>query len=565
MSLFGSIQLAGNALRASQIGLQVVGQNIANANTPDYIRSEVNLLPAPTQRVGGLLLGLGVRVVGVTQKIDQFLEDRLRGARSDLASSEAQEQALQQLEGLIAELGDTDLSTSLNNFFASINEVLNQPESIPVRNLAVLKGQTLAQDIARLSGRVRQIRSDVNDRVVSAGDDINRLIEDVRLLNIRIAQTEGGDISTSDAVGLRDQRQATLTKLSRLIDIRVEEQPSGGVAVFTGGDYLVFEGQSRPVTVALSTDRGLSIGEIRLVDTESPLEISSGGVAGLVQARDGALGGFLDELDDFARTLAFEFNKVYSRGQGLNGFISLTSEFAIDDPDAALHSAGLAYTPQNGSFQVQVFNRRTGLTQTTNVAVDLNGLGTDTSLADLAAALDAIDGVSAEVSSTGQLTIASNAADQEIAFADDTSGLLAALGINTFFRGTSALALGINQAVVDDPAKFAASSQGIGEDTEVAVDLAAFLDRPLAVHNGATIADRYTALTGQVTQSSSVAHSVAEGFRVFEETLHGQSLATSGVSIDEEAIKMLSYQRAFQASAKYIATLDELLQILVSL
>ena len=93
-----------------------------------------------------MLLGLGVSITGVIQKIDRFLEDRLRSASSDRASAETQEQTFQQLESLIGELGDTDLSTSLNNFFNSIHEVLNQPDSVPTRNLAVLQGVTLASD-----------------------------------------------------------------------------------------------------------------------------------------------------------------------------------------------------------------------------------------------------------------------------------------------------------------------------------------------------------------------------------------------------------------------------------
>jgi flagellar hook-associated protein 1 FlgK len=72
-------------------------------------------------------------------------------------------------------------------------------------------------------------------------------------------------------------------------------------------------------------------------------------------------------------------------------------------------------------------------------------------------------------------------------------------------------------------------------------------------------------MTSTITQASTIAKSVAEGTRVFKENLSGQSLAISGVNIDEEAIKMLRYQRVFQASAKYIAALDDLLQILVSL
>src|SRR4051794_40339201 len=122
MSLFSSIQLANNSLRAVQIGLQVVGQNIANSNTPGYIREEVNYTPAATQRVGGLLLGLGVRVDGIVQKVDKFVEQRLRGATSDRVSSETQEQTFQQLEGLIGDLDQSGISTSMNKFFASIND-----------------------------------------------------------------------------------------------------------------------------------------------------------------------------------------------------------------------------------------------------------------------------------------------------------------------------------------------------------------------------------------------------------------------------------------------------------
>jgi flagellar hook-associated protein 1 FlgK len=564
-SLFGSIQMAGNALRATQIGLQVVGQNIANANTADYIREEVNFVPAPTQRAGSILLGMGVRVSSVVQKIDNFLEDRLRSARSDVANSEVQEHVFQQLEGLVGELGDTDLSTSLSNFMAAISEVLNQPESISVRNLAMLKGETLAGDIGHLSNRVRIIRSDVNDRLVAAGDEINQLVDEIVRLNQRITQAEGGDVSFSDAVGLRDQRLAALTSLARLVDIRVEEQPSGGVAVFAAGDFLVFEGQARHVEVANEADRGLTIGRLRMSDTDAPLLVGSGEVAGLYAARDEILAGFLDNLDDFARTLAFEFNRIYSSGQGLAGYDELYSEFAVVDPDAALNQAGLSYTPENGSFEIQVYNRRTGLTQTTSIDVDLNGFGHDTTLNDLVAQLAAVSGVAASITQTGQLELASTADDQEIAFGNDTSGILAALGINTFFSGASALSLGVNDYIRDDPAKLAASRGGIGEDTANAVDLAGFLDRPLDSHSGATIGDVYTRMMAETTQGSAVARSVAEGFRAFEGTLDGQHLATSGVSIDEEAIKMLSYQRTYQAAAKYIATLDELLQILVSI
>lgn len=565
MSLFSSIQLAGNALQATQIGLQVVGQNIANANTPGYIREEAELTPGPPQRVGGVVLGLGVRVDGVIQKIDRLLNDRLRSASGDRASSEAQEQAYHELEGVINELSNADLSTSLDKFVSSIHDILNQPESAAVRNLAVLQGQNLANDIQRLGRRVDNLRTDRNREIVNTASDINRLVEEIRDLNLKITATEAGELSKSDAVGLRDQRYKALSELGELIDIRVEEQPDGATNVFLGADYLVFEGLSRQVETKQSVDRGLTIDTIQLAESNSPLQVSSGRVAGLTAGRDEILGGFLDKLDGFARTLAFEFNKLFSSAQGLRGYRQMSSQVAVADGSAALDAAGLPFTPVNGSFQVQVFDRRTGLTKTTEIPLALTGLDGDTTLMGLAQALDAVDGIGAAVDGNGRLQLRSDSPDLEFAFANDNSGVLAALGLATFFTGDSARTLSVNEAVRDDPAKFAASRGGIGADTDAAVDMAGFLDLPLESAGGANLAEIYDRLAGDTTQAAATATAVADGLRVFEQSLESQHAAISGVSLDEEAVRLITFQRAFQASAKYIATLNDLLQLLVSL
>ena len=202
MSLISSIQLANSSLQATQVGLQVVGQNIANANTPGYVRETVDLQPGPTQRQGNLLFGSGVEVQGIVQQVDKFLQERLRNATSDSSGTQVTQQTYSQLEGLVGELGDTDLSTSLDNFFSSISDILNQPESDSVRNLAVLQGQSLTSDINDLATRSEQLRSDLNDRVGQSADDINGLLTQVAKLNTQIANAEGGGTSTSNAVGL---------------------------------------------------------------------------------------------------------------------------------------------------------------------------------------------------------------------------------------------------------------------------------------------------------------------------------------------------------------------------
>ncbi|MEX1223809.1 MAG: flagellar basal body rod C-terminal domain-containing protein, partial [Pirellulales bacterium] len=436
---------------------------------------------------------------------------------------------------------------------------------VAVRNLAVLRGQTLSDDVSRLGGRVANLREDINDRVQEHAKNINELTETIRKLNIQIAATEGGDVSKSDAVGLRDQRLNALTALSEIVDIRVVEQASGTVNVSVGGEFLVADGNRRQVYAASTTDRGQAIAEVRFADTDSQVNVASGELSGLLAARDHLLGGFLDQLDDFAATLAFEFNKIFSSGQGLSGYQSVTAEFAVDAIDAPLDEAGLPFTPSNGSFDILVKDQETGITETTNIRVDLNGLNGDSSLQEIVSQLNAVNGVTATINADRVVSIVSDSSDQEFAFGADTSGLLAALGINTFFTGSGSGSLNVAQALKNDPGKFAASSGGIATDTANAERLAGFFDRPLESQNNDSLSTLYGRLTGGVTQGSAVARNVAEGASVFESSLAGQKLATSGVNLDEEIVRMIQYQRAFQMTARYISELDKLLQILINL
>jgi flagellar hook-associated protein 1 FlgK len=349
--------------------------------------------------------------------------------------------------------------------------------------------------------------------------------------------------------------------------IQIKEQPSGGLSVAIGGEFLVFEGIRREVVVSTVEDNGIALGTIQFADTDSALLPSSGELQGLYTSRDEIVGGFLDSLSELAGTLAFEFNKVYSQGQGLVGFDQLTSVETIPDADASLDEAGLAFTPVSGAFDVLVRSKDDSSTTTTTILVDLDGLDDDTSLNSLAAELDAIDGLAASVSSNGALQLSAESTDVEFAFSGDTSGVLAALGLNTFFTGSTAAALGVNAEVkgISNAGKFAASQGGVGEDSRNAERLAAFLDQPIESAGNASFTDLYNQVLNEVTQGSSISKSVAEGFRVFEDTLQGQAQAVSGVSIDEEAIKMITLQRIYQASARYIQTISELLDILVSL
>jgi flagellar hook-associated protein 1 len=566
MSLFGSIQMGGNTLQAMDIALQVVGQNIANANTAGYLREEAVLSTAGTQQLGGLLLGTGVDVTAVVQKVDKYLEERLRAATSDASNTDTLQQTYSQLEAVLNALDNsTDLSTAMDTFFNSISDILNSPDDVSVRKQAVLNGQTLTQDISQLSQQVQTLRSSVNDQIKNMAASINQLTDQISKLNVQISQMESSSTSNSTAVGLTDQRFEALKELAGLINIRTVEQNTGAINVYCNGQSLVDGGTSREVAAVTDTSKGYNAVEIHIVDGDINLNPTSGELRGLLDSRDTVLDGFLNQLNDFAQTLTFEFNKIYASGQGLDGYTTLTSQYAVDDAAKALNDTGLTYTPENGSFQVQVTDTTTKLTTTTNIQVNLNGTGHETTLEDLNDALNNIDGIHSQILTNGKLKIDSDSSDTEISFANDTSGVLAALGLNVFFTGTSANDIGVSAAVMNDPSKFAASQGGLGVDTDNAQILANFINQPVESHNNETLGGIYKNITADVAQGSSTAQTNAAGAATFESSLQSKETSISGVNLDEEAVNMLTYQHAYLASSKYISTISGLLDTLMQI
>lgn len=565
MSLFATIQTSANALQVSELGLQVVSNNVANANTPGYIRQELVQSTGPAVLVGGVLLGYGVRANGVVQKFDDFTAGQLRETLSNLESSKTIDDLYGQIESVFSELSNNDLSSKLAGFSGSIQDVLNQPGNASLRRLVIERGKSLSTDIRSINSQLVSLQGTLNQGIRDSASEINRLTERIAKLNTRIVEIEGGGSIKSDAVGLRDEREQMLNSLAQIVDIRAVEQQGGAVTVFVGGEYLVSDGLQRKVAASVDQRANDSVIEIRLADTDSPLQVSSGRLKGYYDARDRAAGSASKDLDQFARDLIEQFNLIHSQGQGLSGFSSVTGTNAADDVSGAIDLAGLPVEIQNGEFEIQVVDSLSGLTKTHVVRVQLNGGTNDSSLADVTASINAIAGISASLTPEGKLRIESDSDKITFSFQNDSTNFLAAAGINTFFEGNSAATIAVNSVVANDPRMFAASSAGVGGGTGNALKLAQAFDEPLERLAGRSIKQSFEDLVVRTTQDINVQSGVTEGLQNYYKVLEGKLLGITGVNLDEEAVKMIFYQRAFQASSRVIQASSELLDTLMNL
>ncbi|QDV11863.1 Flagellar hook-associated protein 1 [Rosistilla oblonga] len=564
MSLISAINKSVSGLNVAQLGLQVVGNNIANANTPGYIRQELVQAPGLANRQGDLLIGSGVRPVGIRQTLDNALAERLRDATSALAANDTLGSAQTQLEALVNELGDADLSTQLSSFNSSLHDLANQPGDYALKQQVILEGQTLADHVRRLNDGASQL-ADAADASYSADiEQVNILTSKIASLNRKIVDIEGGRTLGSDATGLRDEREMALNELSGYLDIDSQEQASGAVAVFVGGDFLVTDGISRDVYSTNVSKDPTSASEIRIVETNAPLQINGGKLGGISEAREGIYGKFISDLDSIAAGIAESFNRIHSQGKGTAGFTDLTSVVGVT-PDVSLDQAGLDFTPENGSFELQLFGETNEPLSSHRIDIDLFSNGNGTTLADVAAQISAIDGVQGSITPDGHLTISATTPGVKFGFGNDTSGFLAAAGINTFFTGNDAASLNISEKLLESPEYLAISAEGIGTDADHLTDLVDLFEKPLPELGNISVRDRYQRLVTTITQGAAIQQSVTDGLRTYHSALEGDYLSVTSVNIDEEAVKMVYLQRAFQASSRVISTATEMLELLVSL
>ena len=146
--------------------------------------------------------------------------------------------------------------------------------------------------------------------------------------------------------------------------------------------------------------------------------------------------------------------------------------------------------------------------------------------------------------------------------------MLAALGVNGLFTGTGAQDIGVNQAIVDDPAllsgAFDTDPAAVGDNT-AALALAGVQDGQYFLNGTATINDFYESLVVDIGVNARANEAALEVEQTLNENYARRREEISGVSIDEEVSSLIQFQRAFEASARVITVTDRMLESLLNM
>ena len=321
-----------SALQAFQQAIAVTSNNVANANTPGYDAESIVLSDIPPQSYGGLAVGGGVGVTGVSRAFSQAQANQLNNSQSSLGSLNAVQNYTNQIDNLFGTTAG-GLTTALQTYYSGWSNVANNPSSTAARQALLGDAQSLANSFQSTASQLNGLNSDVNTRISADVNQINSIGQSIAKLNQQIVVASGSGQAPNV---LLDQRDTLVSNLSQLVGVSTTADSNGALNVFIGnGQPLVLQNVTTTLTtvpdqfnasqldVSTSTSGGVSISG----------SITSGDLGGLLSARTQAINPALNQLGQIASALSQSANAQQNSGLDLSGQLG-ANLFSVGAPQA---------------------------------------------------------------------------------------------------------------------------------------------------------------------------------------------------------------------------------------
>lgn len=403
MSLGMSTALS--ALVSAQRALQVIGHNLANANTPGYSRQRVELEALrPTTAHGNLLIGRGVGIDRLTRVADSLLDARIRTQESEVSRQTLIRDHLSEIETIFAEPGENGVGAMMGAFFASLSSLTSTPDDPGLRTGVIQSGRAIGDTLRLVRRQLGDVQSTFEAAATTEVERINALTLELEELNEQsvLAKT-GREIPPV----FLDRQEELLRQLSVHVDIQTSRDSSGRVSVVSGGSPIL----SPRGRVSLEVDRTgkAPFFEIHAERSSAVFQARGGRLKALQDLASEGVVEKISSIDSLARNLILEFNRVHATGipsgGGHQDLVSSNSFLDVNNSgtvlDDRLSASGLPFEIKNGTLVVNVTDQATGDVTRSEIAIDPD---TDT-VADLRDALNQVSGISATVDPSGKLRI----------------------------------------------------------------------------------------------------------------------------------------------------------------
>ena len=616
MSLSQALSIAMSGLRANQLGLSLTSSNVANSDTPGYIRKTVNQIQTSSGSIGA-----GVSVTGVNRELDLYLQQQIRTEQSGASYADLRSSILSSLQSIYGTPGGTGtLETAFNNLVTAVQGLSTSSDSQSARIGVLNAAQSLTQQLNSMSAGVQSLRSQAESGLNSAVNTANTAMQQIVNLN---TQLQSGNTTDAAAAALKDQRDQYVDQLSQLMDIRVIDNGNNQIQVFTNSGVQLVGAEASTLsfnpqgtvtpntqwdadptksnlgTLTLHFPNG---GSLNLIQTNS---IRSGTIAGYLELRDKTLVQAQTQLDQFAANMSSLLSDKTTAGTAVssgasNGFdldlsglqtgnvIRLTytdvgnvqhqlSLVRVDDPSVLPLSNNATTDPNDRVIGIDFSAGMASVTSQLNAVLGSAGLQFSNTGSTLRALDDGVGTATVNAASVTSTVSSLLGGSGEVPLFTDGNGLYTG-AITAAGQQSVGLAarIRVNSQLVGDPAKLVQYNATTPSGDTTRPD---FLYQQLTVGKSlyspstgfgtstlpfqATLSNFSQQIASAQGQAADTAKQIADGQDVVLSTLQQKFNSQSGVNIDEEMAHLLSLQNAYAANARVMSTVKQMFDTLM--
>lgn len=618
MSLSQALNTSVAGMKVAQSGLSLIASNVANAETPGYVRKTLY-----QTAVGIGEKGVSVKVQSINRELDVYLQRQLRTEAAGGAYASLRASFYSQMQRIYGDPGaQATLETAYNNFTTSLQGLSTSPDAPAARSAVISAAQVLAQQLNSMSRDIQGMRSDAELGLSDSVQRANNAMEQIAAINRQLATNTRPDAA---AASLLDQRDAYIDELSQLMDIRVVAGDLNQINVFTNSGVqlvgteaaqLKFEPQGtmtaaaqwspdadkRTVgTLTLVTPTG---GEVDLLMNGS---IRSGEIAAYLEMRDDVLVQAQAQLDELAATMASALSDVTTPGTAVTS--GAQEGFEVDTANLLNgNKINLTYTDSTGqkrNITIIRVDDPSALPLSNDATADPNdtviGIGLSGSLADAAQILNSHFNGKINFSASGTTLrilddgAANNSTINSVSTTVTRTGLTSGDAELPFFTdgfspytgaitGSGSQSIGlagrltVNPDLVADPSKLVLYGSGTeaGDATRPNLILDKLTRSTVTFSSKTGIGSEASPFKGSLSsylrqvisvqgEAASNAENLAIGQNVVVNALKERVADDSAVNIDVEMANLLNLQNAYGANARVMSVVKDMLDQLMNI
>ncbi len=622
-SIFNALSIGYSGLNAAQVGINTTGHNITNANTAGYTRQRAIQTAQTPLFSGAGNVGNGTQIQDIARVFDNYVYDRYTNISAKKEFTQFSKQTLNELSTYFPEIAGVGIKSDLAQYYNMWQTFADNPNNAAIKVALAKQTDTLTQHIAQTQNQVKSLQSQLNDKLKTNVDQVNKLAGEVAALNKSIDTAEAGNSYT--ASDLRDRRNLLEKNLAQLIGSKVNQGQiqaniqidsnsntrTGSYTLSVNGFNIVDGGTYHPINISnKSNPNGFyQVSYERQDGVLIPMEESiTGGKIGAIfdlrgksidtttgVPKNGIVQNTIAQLDAFANGLIQTTNNLYAASSN----IRMNSNPQTIDGKNALVSSNLNI--KQGTFDLVIYDINGNETARRSITIDattsMTGVINSNSIQGqiLAKKDDNADGnanndinsfmtFNYQTSADGILRLelgldpAAESKGYTFSLKDTLkttnyasgTNFAGALGLGRYFDGNSASNIQLASSLKNNSTGISAGYSGTAGDSRVALNM---VQQQFEKYDYKVGTDTYNTTSYGMFDITSTYVGIETNTAISKNdttttqfnAVQLEYTAVSKVNVDEELTNLIKYQTSYGASAKLITTIDKMMQTLLGI